>query len=106
MTDQIVPSSLGVRLHDVAVVCVDEDHNVLQFTHENVKHCKVVCADEDYNVLQFTHENVKQSKVVCADEDHSVMQFTTCRYEAFQSRLRRRRSQCPLICGVQMSNLT
>ena len=84
MTDQRVPLSLGVRLHDVAVVCVDEDHNV----------------------LQFTHENVKQSKVVCADEDHSVMQFTTCRYEAFQSRLRRRRSQCPLICGVQMSNLT
>ena len=50
MTDQSVPRLLGVRLHDVAVVCVDEDHNVLQFTHENVKHYKVVCGDEDHNL--------------------------------------------------------
>ena len=73
MTDQRVPFSLGVRLHDVAVVCVDEDHNVLQFTHETVKHSKVVCGDEDHSVMQFTHENVKYSKVVCGDEDHNVL---------------------------------
>ena len=76
MTDQSVPRLLGVRLHDVAVVCVDEDHNVLQFTHENVEHSKVVCVHEDHSVMQFTHENVKHSKVVCVDEDHNVLQFT------------------------------
>ena len=94
MTDQIVPLPLVVRLHDVAVVCVDEDHNVLQFTHENVKHntvvCgdedhsvklyKVVCVDEDHNVLQFTHENMKHNTVVHVDEDQC---------EALQSRRRR-----------------
>ena len=73
MTDQSVPRLLGVRLHDVAVVCVDEDHNVLQFTHEMLKHNTVVCADEDHNVPLLTHENVKHCKVVCVDQDHSVI---------------------------------
>ena len=72
MTDQIVPLPLVVRLHDVAVVCVDEDHNVLQFTHEMLKHNTVVCADEDHNVPQFTHADVKHCQVVCVDENHNV----------------------------------
>ena len=67
MTDQIVPLPLVVRLHDVAVVCVDEDHNVLQFIHENAKHNTVVCLDEDHNILYFTNENVKHNIVVCVD---------------------------------------